>query len=113
MSIQDYAETDMISKTDPSETELQQEIATLLASRTHRRVVAALPPEISRSELRAAVPLTQDELAQRLGLTQARVSRIECHPNPHVGLLSTYIDGLGGRLHLLARFEKGDFRILL
>jgi DNA-binding XRE family transcriptional regulator len=127
MSFLDYAKMDIIPEIDDSETrphgesetrsqteiELWGRITSLLAARTHRRVVAALPPELSRAELRATVALAQHELAQRLGLTQARVSRIERHPNPHVSLLSTYIHGLGGRLHLLARFDKGDFRILL
>ena len=109
----------MISEIDDSETlspqdlELSGRITALLAARTHRRVAAALPPELSRAELRATVPFTQEEVAQRLDLTQARVSRIERHPNPHLGLLRTYVEGLGGRLHLLARFDKGDFRILL
>ena len=99
MSSSDYAETDMISENDATETrsrtevELWDHITALLAAPTHRRVMAALPPELSRPELRATIPLTQEELARRLGLTQPRVSRIERHPDPH------------------ARFDKGDFRV--
>jgi hypothetical protein len=119
MSPLDYAETDMISETrdletiSPHDLELWGRIRALLAARTHRRVAAALPPELGRAELRATVPLTQSEVAQRLRLTQARVSRIERHPNPPLCLLRTYIEGLGARLYLIARFEQGDFRILL
>ena len=85
----------------------------MLAARTHRRVAAALPPELSRPDLRATLQLTQEDVARRLGITQARISKIERHRNPHFELLRTYIEGLDGRLHLLARFDKRDFRILL
>lgn len=119
MSELDYPDTDIIPEGEPSETgkptdadlELWQTIRARFAARRHRSVVAELPRELTRHQLRGAMQLTQHQLAQRLGLTQARVSRIERHPDPHLGLLRTYIEGLGGRLHLLARFDKDDFRV--
>ncbi len=106
-------DSETTSPQSPQDLELSGHITALLAARTHRRVAAALPPELGRARLRDTVCLTQEEVAERLGVTQARVSRIERHPNPHLGLLRTYIEGLGGTLHLLARFDKGDFRVLL
>jgi len=117
MSFLGYVKMDIISEIEdqedrsPPDAELWRHIREMLAARTHRRVVAALPPLLGRADLRATFQITQWELAERLGLTQARVSRIERHPNPHIALLRSYIEGLGGTLHLLARFDKGDFRV--
>jgi len=91
--------------------ELWDTIRVRLAARRHRGVVAELPPESTRHQLRSALQLTQHQLAQRVGLTQARISRIERHPNPHFDLLRVYAGALGGTLHLLVRFKKEDFRL--
>jgi DNA-binding XRE family transcriptional regulator len=57
--------------------------------------------------LRQAAELTQVELAQRLGVTQAAVSRIE---QPHDLLLSTlnsYLADIGGRASVIVTFADG------
>jgi DNA-binding XRE family transcriptional regulator len=120
MSEWDYSDTDIFSEGDPSErgkptdqdVELWETIRVRLAARRHCGVVAELPRELTRHQLRSAMQLTQHQLAQRLGLTQARVSRIERHPNPQLDLLRVYVRALGGTLHLLVRFEKEDFRLV-
>lgn len=59
------------------------------------------------ASLRRAAELTQAELAERLGVTQAAVSRIE---RPHDLLLSTlnsYLEAVGGKGRLLVNFEDG------
>ncbi|MDQ2814995.1 MAG: helix-turn-helix domain-containing protein [Actinomycetota bacterium] len=57
--------------------------------------------------LRQAAELTQAELARRLGVTQAAVSRIE---QPHDLLLSTlnsYLGAIGGRASVIVTFADG------
>jgi DNA-binding XRE family transcriptional regulator len=57
--------------------------------------------------LRQAAELTQVELARRMGVTQAAVSRIE---QPHDLLLSTlsaYLEAVGGRATVIVRFADG------
>ena len=57
--------------------------------------------------LRQAADLTQVELARRLGVTQAAISRIE---QPHDLLLSTlnsYLQAIGGTARMVVRFADG------
>jgi transcriptional regulator with XRE-family HTH domain len=57
--------------------------------------------------LRQAAELTQAELARRMGVTQAAVSRME---QPHDLLLSTltaYLAAVGGRTVVMVRFADG------
>ena len=68
------------------------------ADRTHAMGLAAL---------RQAAELTQVELARRMGVTQAAVSRIE---QPHDLLLSTlnaYLEAVGGNATVIVRFADG------
>ena len=57
--------------------------------------------------LRQAAELTQVELARRMGVTQAAVSRME---QPHDLLLSTlnaYLEAVGGHATVIVRFADG------
>jgi DNA-binding transcriptional regulator YiaG len=57
--------------------------------------------------LRQAAQLTQVELARRMGVTQAAVSRVE---QPHDLLLSTlnaYLQAVGGQVSVIVRFADG------
>lgn len=57
--------------------------------------------------LRKAAELTQVEIARRMGVTQAAVSRIE---QPHDLLLSTlnaYLEAVGGHASVIVRFADG------
>jgi DNA-binding transcriptional regulator YiaG len=57
--------------------------------------------------LRQAAELTQVELARRMGVTQAAVSRME---QPHDLLLSTlnaYLEAVGGHASVIVRFSDG------
>src|ERR1039457_2678205 len=57
--------------------------------------------------LRQAAELTQVELARRLGVTQAAISRME---QPHDLLLSTlnaYLQAIGGTARMIVRFADG------
>jgi len=68
------------------------------ADRTHAMGLAAL---------RRAAELTQVELARRMGVTQAAVSRME---QPHDLLLSTlnaYLEAVGGNATVIVRFADG------
>jgi DNA-binding XRE family transcriptional regulator len=58
--------------------------------------------------LRQAAELTQVELAKKLGVTQAAVSRME---QPHDMLLSTlnaYLEAVGGHAKMIVRFDNGQ-----
>jgi DNA-binding XRE family transcriptional regulator len=62
--------------------------------------------------LRQAAELTQVELARRMGVTQAAISRIE---QPHDLLLSTlnaYLQAIGGTVKMIVSFADGHETIL-
>jgi DNA-binding transcriptional regulator YiaG len=68
------------------------------ADRTHAMGLAAL---------RQAAELTQVELARKMGVTQAAISRME---QPHDLLLSTlnaYLQAIGGTARMIVRFADG------
>jgi DNA-binding transcriptional regulator YiaG len=76
--------------------------------------------EMELAELREALHLSQQELAGKLKVTQAAISRLERRPNVLIESIANYIEALGGRLelhavlpnrtvkltHLLSRMER-------
>lgn len=63
------------------------------------------------NELRQARGLTQEQLAQRLGIRQTNVSRMEQRLDMHVSTLRAVNEALGGKLILTAQFPDTDIRI--
>jgi predicted transcriptional regulator len=63
------------------------------------------------AELREAYGLNQANVAQRLGVSQSRVSRLERGDMDHTELatIRAYVVALGGELEIVAKF--GDERI--
>lgn len=55
-------------------------------------------------ELRQALERTQEELAASLGVGQDTVSRIERRSDILLSTLRRYVEGVGGKLELVARF---------
>lgn len=66
---------------------------------------------IQLSELRKARRLTQEELAQRLGIQQANVSRLERRLDVRISTLRDVVEAMGGELRLLAHFPDAEYRI--
>jgi transcriptional regulator with XRE-family HTH domain len=55
-------------------------------------------------ELRAEHRLTQAQLAARLGMNQAALSRLEGRMDVSVSMLRSFIEALGGKIEITARF---------
>ncbi|MEX1046171.1 MAG: helix-turn-helix transcriptional regulator [Actinomycetota bacterium] len=68
--------------------------------RYRRQMLAA----IALGELRESKAVTQRELAEKIGVTQANVSRIEHEDDVHISTLQSYIEALGGKLQIRAVF---------
>ncbi len=60
----------------------------------------------SLTELRQALERTQEELAASLGVGQDTVSRIERRSDVLLSTLRRYVEGIGGKLELVARFPN-------
>ncbi|MEU5714242.1 helix-turn-helix domain-containing protein [Streptomyces sp. NBC_01102] len=70
----------------------------LLAEVTGRRL----------AELRRARGLTQQQVADRMGITKGRVSQIERGNVSGQDVLARFAAALGGRLHQAIYFDDGD-----
>lgn len=90
-----------------------------LASISHRVIqillakVRTIPPRAVRlRELRTARRMSQVELADRLRIKQAAVSKMENRSDLHIRTLRDVIAALGGQLIIRARFPDGMEREL-
>ena len=60
------------------------------------------------AEVRRGRRLTQQQVADRMGITKGRVSQIEQGSISGQDVLSRYAAALGGRLHQAIYFDDGD-----
>ena len=65
------------------------------------------------AEVRARHQLTQEQLAARMGVSQARVSKIEKGelPDTEIGTVEKYVRALGGVLRVVVEID-GEFLVL-
>lgn len=62
-------------------------------------------------ELRKARELTQQQLAETLGISQASVSELESRADLLLSTLGRFIQASGGELQLVAHYPDGDILI--
>jgi DNA-binding XRE family transcriptional regulator len=60
------------------------------------------------AEVRKARGLTQQQVADRMGVTKGRVSQIEQGKISGQDVLARFAEALGGKLHQAIYFEDGD-----
>lgn len=87
--------TDLLDRMEPERRE-----------RIERRI-----QEIRRTplyKLRKALDLTQEQIADELGVGQAAVSRFERRPDMYLSTLRRFIEAMGGELEVRARFPGGE-----
>lgn len=68
---------------------------------------AALSADLHLSQLRKARGLTQETMAELLGVSQAEVSKMERRTELYVGTLRKFIEAMNGELVIAARFPDG------
>ena len=68
------------------------------------RTAELVAREMSLRDLRKALGKTQAAMADRLGIKQENVSRIEQRSDMLLSTLNNYLRGMGGRLRLVAEF---------
>lgn len=57
--------------------------------------------------------MRQVDVAERMGVSKARVSHIEHGAVATIELLARYLDAVGGRLEITAAFDGGTERVVL
>ncbi len=70
-----------------------------------------LRDEMDLAELRRALLLSQEELAQTLHVGQAAVAKLEKRTDMYVSTLRRAIEAMGGELDVVARFPDRSVRI--
>jgi predicted transcriptional regulator len=72
---------------------------------------ARLSREMDLAEMRRALKLSQEELAETLNVGQAAVAKLEKRADMYVSTLRRFIEAMGGELEIVARFPDHDVRI--
>ena len=83
--------------------------ADVLSRAEHKTEAMAAALELN--QLRKARRLTQEELARRLGIRQANVSKLERRGDMHVSTLREVVEAMGGELRITAHFPDADYLI--
>jgi DNA-binding transcriptional regulator YiaG len=81
-----------------------REISPARRKKIEDRAAHLLAEELSLRELRRAHKLTQERIAETLGIGQDQVSRLEQRSDLLVSTLRSYVEAMGGRLTLVAEF---------
>tara|TARA_B100000965_G_scaffold405585_1_gene440251 strand:- start:2816 stop:3172 length:357 start_codon:yes stop_codon:yes gene_type:complete len=88
-------------------TQLKDKMRKVGADRRHKieaRAAELIAEELSLRDLRHAHELTQQRMAEFLGVGQEGVSRLEKRSDLLISTLRSYIEAMGGRLKLVAEF---------
>lgn len=75
-------------------------------SRIESGAADLIAAEMTLQQLRRARQLTQKRLAESMGLSQDNVSRIEKRSDLMLSTLRSYVEAMGGGLHLTVTFPK-------
>jgi ribosome-binding protein aMBF1 (putative translation factor) len=62
-------------------------------------------------EIRRAKMLSQEDLAARLNVKQAAVSKVEHRTDLYISTLRKHIEAMGGKLVIQAEFPEGRYQI--
>lgn len=86
---------------------LEQKMAALSPARRKKvqaRTVELIKDEKSLCDLRRALALTQEKMAEELGIGQDGISRLEKRSDLLISTLRGYVEAMGGKLRLVAEF---------
>lgn len=67
--------------------------------------------EMPLQELRRARSLSQEQMAKKLKIKQASVSKLERRTDMYISTLRSYLKAMGGDLEIVAHFPDGQIRI--
>ncbi len=72
--------------------------------KVEERARALIAEEMSLRDLRKARKQTQERIAEKLGINQDNVSRLERRSDLLISTLSGYVEAMGGKLSLVVEF---------
>src|SRR5713226_5183591 len=77
-------------------------------ARVEARAQELIEEELTLRDLRQAEHLTQERLAELMGVEQENVSRLERRADLLLSTLSSYVAAMGGKLRLIAEFPNRE-----
>src|SRR5262249_49725862 len=75
-------------------------------ARVEARAEELIEEELTLRDLRQAQHLTQERMAELLGVEQGNVSRLERRADLLLSTLASYVAAMGGKLRLIAEFPN-------
>jgi transcriptional regulator with XRE-family HTH domain len=81
-----------------------REMGAARRKKVERRAAELIAEEMSLRELRRAHKLTQERIAETLGIGQDQVSRLEQRSDLLLSTLRGYVEAMGGQLKVIAEF---------
>lgn len=90
--------------------ELEAKMGPERVARAKTRATAMMA-EMLLSEIRQAEGLTQEQVAEVLGVKQPTLSRMESQDDMQVSTLQRLVEALGGKLEIVAHMPHGAIRI--
>jgi predicted transcriptional regulator len=72
------------------------------------RLTRELADKLPLQQLRHALLLTQQQLAQSLGVSQVAISKMENQSDMLISTLKRIVEAMGGELELKVHFPQGD-----
>jgi hypothetical protein len=85
---------------------IRKEMSPARRKRISDRAKELLAEEMTLGELRKAHKLTQQRLAESLGVGQDQICKLEQRSDLLLSTLRSYIEAMGGRLTILAEFPE-------
>lgn len=109
-----YTEDDFKTSTDRVRAAREQLLRNPAAAEAHHALAEEIATRLDQkratlTEVRRAVGLTQKQLADRLGMDQGDVSKLERRQNLHLTTLARFVEATGGRLRISAVY--GDTEV--
>lgn len=71
-----------------------------------------LSQAIELFKLRKAAKLTQGDIAKVMGVSQARISKIENGDDTQLSTLCKYVQAVGGEVQIIAKMPHGDIVLM-
>ena len=87
------------------------ELRSAMSQERQKKIADETGKELQRlalCELRKARAKTQDELARALHVGQPAIAKLEQRADMYVSNLRRYVEALGGKLEITARFPEAD-----
>lgn len=90
--------------------ELRKQMTPESRARAHAKAQEMMA-EMLLAEIRKEAGFTQEDLAEKIGVKQPTLSKLESQDDMQISTLRRLVQALGGQLELIVHMPGGDIRI--